>query len=250
MPRGYLDDKTGNMSKSTPYVVTTGAEFTVAGNSVALEVTLSTGNVKGTVSPGLRAANGNVQAVRTSGSQYEWLNAWSTIDSEGKYAMQLPPGTYRLRVEIPEGTNDYVRTETADFVVGSTDVEKNITLDTPNIVGTVSPVEKSAGGWIYAQQFSCKCGWSGWSAAPTFANSSAISKTGTFGIKVPEGLTRLVAYPSWNSTGVVRTYSNSFTATANQQSVNITLSTGNVSGTVSSLANAAGGWISIQRYNE
>jgi hypothetical protein len=250
MPQGYLDSKTGNWTDSTPYVVTTGSEFTIAGNSAALEVTLSTGNVKGTVSPGVRAANGNVYAVRTSGSQYEWLNAWSRVDSEGKYAMQLPAGTYRLRVEIPQGANDYVRTETEDFVVGNTDVTKNITLDTPNIVGTVSPVEKSAGGWIYAEQFSCKCGWSGWSAAPSFANASTISKTGTFGIKVPEGLTRLVAYPSWNSTGVVRTYSDSFTATANQQTVNITLSAGNVSGTVSSLANASGGWIAIQRFNE
>jgi hypothetical protein len=59
-----------------------------------------------------------------------------------------------------------------------------------------------------------------------------------------------VVNPSWNSTGVVRTYSNSFTATTNQQTVDITLSTGNVSGSVSSLANATGGWISIQRYNE
>jgi large repetitive protein len=250
VPQGYLDEKTGNWSDSTPYVVTTGSEFTITGNSAALEVTLSTGNVKGTVSPGVRAANGHVYAVRTSGSQFEWLNAWSEVDSEGKYAMQLPAGTYRLRVEIPQGANDYVRTETADFVVGTTDITKNIILDTPNIVGTVTPVEKSAGGWIHAEQFSCKCGWSGWSAAPSFANSSAISKTGTYGIKVPEGLTRLVAYPSWDSTGVVRTYSNSFTATANQQTVDITLSSGNVSGSVSSLANAAGGWISIQRYNE
>jgi hypothetical protein len=211
---------------------------------------LSTGNVKGTVSPGARAANGNVQAVRTSGTQYEWLNAWSRVDSEGKYSMQLPAGTYRLRVDIPQGANDYVRTETEDFVVGDTEVTKNITLDTPNVIGTVSPVEKSAGGWIYAEQYSCRCGWSGWSAAPSFANSSSISKSGTYGLKVPEGLTRLVVNPSWNSTGVVRTYSNSFTATTNQQTVDITLSTGNVSGSVSSLANATGGWISIQRYNE
>ena len=250
MPQGYFDSEAENFSDSTPYVVTTGSEFTVAGNSVAIEVLLSTGNVKGTVSPGVRAANGNVYAIRTSGSQYEWLNAWSRVDSEGKYSMQLPPGTYRLRVDIPQGANDYVRTETEDFVVGNTEVTKNITLDTPNIVGTVSPVDKSAGGWIHAEQYSCKCGWSGWSAAPSFANSSSISKTGAYGLKVPEGLTRLVAYPSWNSTGVVRTYSNSFTATTNQQTVNITLSTGNVSGSVSSLANASGGWISIQRYNE
>ena len=250
MPQGYFDSETENWSDSTPYVVTTGPEFTIAGNSAAIEVTLSTGNVKGTVSPGARAANGNIYAIRTSGSQYEWLNAWSRVDSEGKYSMQLPAGTYRLRVDIPQGTNDYVRTETDDFVVGDTEVTKNITLDTPNIIGTVSPVDKSAGGWIYAEQYSCRCGWSGWSAAPSFANSSSISKTGTYGLKVPEGLTRLVAYPSWTSTGVVRTYSNSFTATATQQTVDITLSTGNVSGTISSLANAAGGWLSIQRYNE
>ena len=250
MPQGYFDSEAENFSDSTPYVVTTGSEFTVAGNSAAVEVLLSTGNVKGTVSPGARAANGNVQAIRTSGAQYEWLNAWSRVDSEGKYSMQLPAGTYRLRVDIPQGTNDYVRTETEDFVVGDSEVTKNITLDTPNIVGTVSPVDKSAGGWIYAEQYSCRCGWSGWSAAPSFANSSGISKTGTYGLKVPEGLTRLVANPSWNSTGVVRTYSDSFTATTNQQTVDITLSTGNVSGSVSSLANAAGGWISIQRYNE
>jgi hypothetical protein len=250
MPQGYFDNETENWSDSTPYVATTGSEFTIAGNSAAIEVTLTTGNVKGTVSPGARAANGNVYAIRTSGSQYEWLNAWSRVDSEGKYSMQLPAGTYRLRVDIPQGTNDYVRTETEDFVVGGTEVTKNITLDTPNIIGTVSPVDKSAGGWIYAEQYSCRCGWSGWSAAPSFANSSSISKTGTYGLKVPEGLTRLVANPSWNSTGVVRTYSNSFTATANQQTVDITLSAGNVSGNVSSLANAAGGWIAIQRYNE
>jgi len=251
MPQGFKDNKTDNWTNSTPYVVTTGSEFTITGSSTAaIEVALSTGNVKGTISPSTRAANGSVYAIRTSGSQYEWLNAWSRVDADGKYAMQLPPGTYRLRVEIPEGLNDYVRTETADFVVGTEDITKDIPLDIPNIVGTVSPVEKSAGGWIYAEQYSCRCGWSGWSAAPSFANGSVISKTGKYGIKVPEGLTRLVAYPSWNSTGVVRTYSNAFTATTSQQTVDITLSTGNVSGTVSTLANAAGGWISIQRYNE
>ena len=250
MPYGYFDSSTGNYSDSTPYVVTTGSEFTIAGNTTDIEFTLSTGNVKGTISPSTRAINGSVYAYRTSSSQLEWVNAWSSIDSEGKYALQLPPGTYRLRIEIPEGSNDYVRTETEDFVVGATDVTKNVTLDVPNIVGTVSPVDKSAGGWIHAEQYSCRCGWSGWSSAPSFANHSVISKTGTFGIKVPEGLTRLVANPSWNSTGVVRTYSNSFTATTSQQTIDITLSTGNVSGTVSTLANAAGGWISIQRFNE
>jgi hypothetical protein len=250
MPYGYLNENTGNYSDSTPYVVTTGSEFTIAGNSAAIEVELSTGNVKGTVSPSARAVNGNVYAIRTSGSQFEWLNSWSRVDADGKYALQLPPGTYRLRVDISEGANDYVRTETEDFVVAGTDITKNITLDTPNIIGTVTPVEKSAGGWIYAEQYSCRCGWSGWSAAPSFANSSVISKTGTYGLKVPEGLTRIVANPSWNSTGVVRTYSNPFTATTSQQTVDITLSTGNVSGNVSTLANAAGGWISIQRFNE
>ena len=250
-PNGYYDSRTGNYNNATPYVMTTGSEFTISGGNIAaIEVTLSTGNVKGTITPATRAFNGNVYAIKTSGAQYEWLNAWSSVDADGKYAMQLPPGTYRLRVDIPDGENDYVRTETQDFVVEGVDITKNITLDTPNIIGTVSPIEKSAGGWIYAEQYSCRCGWSGWSAAPSFANYSVISKTGTYGLKVPEGLTRLVAYPSWNSTGVVRTYSNSFTATAAQQRVDITLSTGNVSGTISTLANATGGWISIQRYNE
>jgi hypothetical protein len=141
-----------------------------------------------------------------------------------------------------------VSTESSDITIAGTNVVLDIALSTPNVSGVVSPIDKSSGGWIYAEQVSCNCGWSGWSGAPGIASSSGINSDGSYGIKVDNGLTRVVAFPRWGAEGVTKTVTDSFQVTTGTTvTKNITLSTGNLTGIISSIENSKGGYVSVQR---
>jgi hypothetical protein len=243
-------DYDANTSSVVKYAQTISSEFTISNDSKTVDIALSTGNVKGVVSPTANSAGGRVEVLRSSGSRLEGTSYSSQIDKNGNYSLNLPDGQYRMRVYLQSRTDGSVNTETGDFTASSSLLIKNIMLDTPTITGQVTPVDKSGGGWINAEQYSCKCGWSGWQYAPGIASSSSISSDGTYELKVQDGLTRLVATPNWSATGVTRTYSDSFTATSSPRTVNIALSAGNISGVISSVANSAGGWVSIQQLND
>lgn len=235
---------------ASKYTITTSESFTISGDIKVLDYTLSTGNLTGTVSPTSASTGGVVMAIDVSGSYKRWTPYRAMIDSNGKYALQLPEGKYVLLVEPSYSSKGYLRTESQAINVGNSNVIENITLDTPNVSGTVSPVDKSAGGWVYAEQYTCRCGWTGWAPAPGVATNSPIYSDGTYELKVQEGVTRIVAFPNWTASGVVKTYSDSFTATLTPQTVNFTLSSGNVSGTVTPTTNSQWGWIEIQQYNQ
>ena len=151
----------------------------------------------------------------------------------------------------PENATGVVRTETVDFTIsGSTPIEMNVTLDAPNVSGIITPIDKSAYGWVYAEQYACKCGWSGWSGAPGVATSSGIKSDGSYAMKLEDGVSRVVAFPRYDATGVTRTVSDTFTVAAGTPvTKDFALSEGNVRGTISSTANAAGGWVRVDKKN-
>jgi hypothetical protein len=236
--------------KDSPYTVTTSDEFVVANNSQTIDIALSTGNLSGTVSDVAKSAGGWVQVLKTDGAYPQWTNYRANISELGTYALQLPAGKYRLQIFPREDATGVVRTETTDFTIAGSSVTLNVALDTPNLTGVISPIEKSAYGWTYAEQYSCKCGWSGWSGAPGIAASSGIKSDGSYAMKVDTGLTRVVAFPRYNATGVTKTTSDSFTVTAgNTSTVNFDLSEGNVRGTISSVTNSAGGYVRAEKKN-
>jgi hypothetical protein len=69
-------------------------------------------------------------------------------------------------------------------------------------------------------------------------------------MKVDPGLTRVVAHPRYDATGVTKTFSDSFTVTSGTTSnISFTLSEGNVQGTISSITNSAGGYVRVERKN-
>lgn len=247
-PNG-LDYQTASAT-SIKYAQSFSESFTIANNTKSLNIALSTGNVKGTVTPVANSAFGTVIAYNSEGNYLKGGQFQSNIDSNGNYALNLPDGKYRLHVNLQGKTDGSVNTQTEDFMASSTVLTKNISLDTPTITGQVTPVEKSRGGWVSAEQYTCKCGWSGWTYAPDVASGSGIDSDGRYEIKVQDGLTRIVAYPNWQATGVTKTYSDSFTATSAPRTVNIALSAGNISGIISTPANSAGGWINIQKFND
>ena len=239
--------KNGNYIES-PYVVTTSTEFTIANDSKTIDVTLSTGNLSGTITDITKSAGGWVYALNVAGAYPIWTPYSQQISSSGKYALQLPSGKYRLQIRPPNNVTGVVSTESSDITIADTNVVLDIALATPNISGVVSPIDKSSGGWVYAEQVSCNCGWNGWSGAPGIASSSGINSDGSYGIKVDSGLTRVVAFPKWDAEGVTKTVTDSFTvSTGTTVTKNITLSTGNLTGTISSVENSRGGYVSVQR---
>jgi hypothetical protein len=239
--------RNGNSIES-PYVVTTSNEFTIANDSKTIDIALSTGNLSGTVTDITKSAGGWVYALNVAGAYPIGTPYSQQISSSGKYALQLPSGKYRLQIRPPNNVTGVVSTESSDITIADTNVVLDIALATPNVSGVVSPIDKSSGGWVYAEQVSCNCGWNGWSGAPGIASSSGINSDGSYGIKVDSGLTRVVAFPKWDAEGVTKTVTDSFTvSTGTTVTKNITLSTGNLTGTISSVENSRGGYVSVQR---
>ena len=240
----------GNEKKTafSHVVVTSSNEFTISNNSISIDITLSTGNLTGTITEVAKSAGGWVYALKIDGAYPMWTPYSQQISSSGTYALQLPAGKYRLQIHPPSNSTGVVATESSDITIAGTNVVLDIALATPNISGVISPIDKSSGGWIYAEQVSCNCGWNGWSGAPGIASSSQIRSDGSYGIRVSNGLTRLIVNPRKNAEGVTKTVTDSFTVT-NGATVtkNITLSTGNLTGTISSLENARGGWVRVER---
>ena len=69
-------------------------------------------------------------------------------------------------------------------------------------------------------------------------------------MKLDNGLSRVIAFPGYNATCVTRTVSDTFTVTTGAtNTVSFALSEGNVRVTISSTANAAGGWGRAERKN-
>jgi hypothetical protein len=237
----------GNYIES-PYVITTSNEFTIANDTKTVDVTLSTGNLSGTITDITKSAGGWIYVQKIDGAYPVWTPYSAQISSTGKYAFQLPNGKYRLQIHPPNNVTGVVATESSDITIAGTNVELDIALATPNVSGIVSPIDKSSGGWIYAEQVSCNCGWSGWSGAPGIASSSGINSDGSYGIKVDNGLTRVVAFPRWGAEGVTKTVTDSFqVSTGTTVTKDITLSTGNLTGIISSVENSRGGYVSVQR---
>lgn len=239
----------GNYVES-PYVITTSNEFTIANDTKTVNITLSTGNLSGTITDITKSAGGWIYVQKIDGAYPAWTPYSAQISSTGKYAFQLPNGKYRLQIHPPNNVTGVVATESSEITIAGTNIELNIALATPNVSGIVSPIDKSSGGWIYAEQVSCNCGWNGWSGAPGIASRSGINSDGSYGIRVDNGLTRVVAFPRSDAEGVTKTVTDSFTvSTGSSVTQNITLSTGNLTGIISSVENSRGGSVSVQRKN-
>ncbi len=240
----------GKVSGSvTQYTVTTSSQIIVSGDIKTVDFEFSTGNLIGTINSSdvTKSVGGWVYALQSDGQYSKWTNYRSQISISGKYALQVPAGTYRLHIQPPEEATGVVRTESADVVVGSSTVTFNVNLDTPNVSGTVSPTDKSAGGWVHAEQYYCHCGKGYWSHAQGVAASGPIRQDGKYELKIDSGLSRVIAYPNYQATGVTRTVSDTFTAGNSLSTVSITLSSGNVRGTITTVQNSAGGHIRAER---
>ena len=155
-PQGTYNN--GNFIES-PYVVTTSNEFTIANDSKSMDIALSTGNLTGTITDVAKSAGGWVYALRVDGAYPEWTPYSQQISSSGRYALQLPSGKYRLQIRPPSNSTGVVATESSDVTIADTNVVLDIALATPNVSGVVTPVDKSSGGWLYAEQVLCNCGW-------------------------------------------------------------------------------------------
>jgi hypothetical protein len=245
-PKKVIEDNESSIE--SPYAVTTSNEFTISNDSKSIDITLSTGNLSGTITDVTKSAGGWVYALKVDGAYPMWTPYSQQVSSSGKYALQLPSGKYRLQIHPPSNSTGVVATESSDITIADTNVLLDIALATPNVSGVVTPIDKSSGGWIYAEQVSCNCGWNGWSGAPGIASSSGIKSDGSYGIKVDNGLTRIIANPRWDAEGVTKTVTDSFTV-SNGISItkDITLSTGNLTGTISSVENSKGGWVRVER---
>jgi hypothetical protein len=242
-------DKLPAQIANSPYTTTTSDNFVISGDVKVINVALSTGNLTGTIGDVAKSAGGWIQVLETSGAYPQMTRYRTNITNQGKYAIQLPAGQYRLQIYPQENVNGAVRTETSDFTIGGSSVVFDATLDSPNVTGVITPIDKSANGWVNAEQYSCKCGWAGWSGAPGIAASSGIRVDGTYQLRVNDGLTRVIAYPPYNATGVTRTTSNSFTASNSMSTISFSLSEGNLRGTISSVTNSAGGYVRVEKKN-
>ena len=116
-PNGFDYQKT--TSSITKYAQTISESFTIAGNTKNLNIALSTGNVKGAVTPIANSAYGTVIAYNSEGNYLKGGQFQSQIDVNGNYALNLPDGKYRLQVSLQGKTDGSVNTQTDDFVVSS-----------------------------------------------------------------------------------------------------------------------------------
>jgi hypothetical protein len=238
---------------SSQYVITSSDEFELIEAPIVQNFSLSTGNLKGTInaSDTSKSEGGWVQVLRTDGAYPMWTNYRTPISLSGKYSLQLPLGKYKLQIYPPENVSGVVRTESQDVTISSTTsiVSLDVALDVPNVVGTITPADKSAGGWVYAEQYVCDCGGNFWSQAQGIAAYGGIQRDGSYGLRVNNGLTRVVAYPNYSASGVTKTISSTFQATNEVQTKSFILSAGNVRGTISSTSNAAGGSVRAEIKN-
>ncbi len=235
----------------SPYVQTTSDIFSIQDDTQKIDLELSTGNLSGVIngSDTTKSAGSWIQVLNVAGAYPMWTNYQTRVSSDGTYALQLPIGKYKLQVRPSSEITDVVATESGEFEI-KTGINKiwSFDLDSPNVTGVITPIEKSVNGWLTAEQITCNCGWRGWSGAPGIATSSQIAADGSYGIKLEDGLSRVIAYPRKDATGVTRTTSQTFTVSGGaHQDISFELSEGNIRGVVSSMEKSVGGWVRVEQ---
>jgi hypothetical protein len=227
------------------YVYATSPEVTITGSGAVLTGTLALNlaNLKFVVAPAGNAQWGYI----TMTNQSTETTYYCSIDESANCNLYAPAGTYRVEINPGNPSSTALFTVISNLVVtGSTQVE-NVTLSGANVTGTVSSTTVSAGGYIQIQERKTEGVNQYWQYFP---NATPIDVGGNFALALPEGTYRLLARcSSDNCKDFLPSPSNVFTVSSGNTIVNITLRTANISGTVSELVNAVGGYVYVAESN-
>jgi len=228
----------GNPSVTANTTILTG--LVVTGSSQTVNVTLSSGNVSGTVSSTAVSAGGSIRVEqKMTGVKVYWkqLTIWSAIDENGKYSIALPEGTFRVWADSNNGS--FISTPSPEFNVGSSAVVQDITLRVANITGTVSPTAKAANGYVYVS-------WQDVDSQQDYSYGAPIQADGTYKMALPNGRYKLKANSSGRWPNYFGVQSDSITVTSTPQVLDLTLQAANVSGVVNPTAKSKDGWFEIE----
>ena len=244
----------------------------ISSESVTREFVLKAANVTGKVllADSSPAAGAQVEAQKWvdagDSGQWQWVNAWAQADGSGEFALNLDPGTYRLRVQPQSGSEGAAVTTSEAFTLASEDDTKfiSVTLSVPNVQGVVNMPAGAAAAysWIELRKWSNETSQYEWSEAYT---GSMSDQNGEFHLALPDGRWQLTANPPWGDTTASRTSVN--VVVSGQSvcldsgagvcsgdsvlSVVITLTAPNVSGTVKFQSGnpAANTWIDVRPFD-
>jgi hypothetical protein len=228
------------------YVGTTSPEFIITDSGVVTgTLALNLANLKFVISPANNAKWGYISLTNESTE----ISYDCSIDESGNCNVYAPAGTYRVEIFPGNSSSTALYTTISNLVVtGSTQVE-NVTLSGANVTGTVSSTTISAGrGYIEVQQRRTEGVNQYWQYIQS--TNSSIDASGNFALALPEGTFRILARCSSNNCkDFLPSPSEVFTVGAGNTVVNITLRTANLTGTVSELANAVDGYVSVAESN-
>lgn len=164
------------------------------------ELRYSTGNVVGRVlKPGtgtetVGRTSGNVRAITVGAVTNEWFQT----NSEGKFSLQLPPGTYELTAEPPfnrtSSSSDVYTTGRSTIVVGSDGQlvgGADVRLTEPNLQGFVRAGTQTVPyAYVQIEKWNTIQGYWEWKPG------TSTRGTGAYAVNLTEGKWRLKASPS------------------------------------------------------
>ncbi len=164
------------------------------------ELRYSTGNVVGRVlKPGTSSetvgrTNGSVRLISSTNSSGEWFRT----NKDGRFSLQLPPGTYELSAEPPYNrslnSSDVYTTGRSTIVVGSDGQlvgSADVRLTEPNLQGFVRAGSQNVPySYVQIQQWNTVQGY--WEWKPGVSTRD----TGAYAVNLEEGKWRLRVSPS------------------------------------------------------
>ena len=111
-----------------------------AGDTNTVSFTLSDGNLRGTISSLANAIGGWVRVEKKDGNNWNWTNFGTQVLEDGTYRLQVDDGTYRIVVSPGWRASNVVETSSDEFTVAGGVTTVNLTLQSPNLTGTVTNV--------------------------------------------------------------------------------------------------------------
>ncbi len=206
-------------SSSGSYLTGTDS-FTVTSTSITKNFSLSPFNYKFNVSDQLACLNGSITASTTDIGYSERFTVGTSINDTGVANISVPPA---INFVFSGRCNGDITFEVTNLSTNTLQTFP-ITIATPNVVGTISGVSTTNRVYsrVQSQLFNgVDNKWQG--SEYGFATNSS----GQFALNLPEGTYRLVAQPNWDEgviSDFVNSYSDSFTVTNSQVTVNFAMS--------------------------
>ena len=154
--------------------------------------------------PTSKAVNGSVYVSEFYQNSIEGYDYWAQIRSDGTFQMALPDGRYKLKAGASGQWQNYFGVQSDSITVTSTPQVVNLTLEASNVSGTISPIDKSRGGWGQIEILTA----GRWDYA---AVSFSVKDNGQYEIYLEPGTYRARISPNPDATGIYRLLSDSFT---------------------------------------